>query len=193
MKEQTLILIKPDGVARGLIGEILNRFEKVGLKVVAAKMIKPDMKLAGRHYPDDRPELWEGIGKKSIDNALSLGIDPLKIYKTNDTKKIGKMVRKWLLEYITSGPVAAFVIEGPSAVSLVRKICGNTLPFAAEPGTIRGDYSFDSSALANPSRRAVKNLIHASGNKEEAEYEINLWFSKNEIVSYKRVEEDIMM
>jgi nucleoside-diphosphate kinase len=102
------------------------------------------------------------------------------------------MVRGWLLDYISSGPVFAAVLEGPHAVDLVRKITGHTLPYKAEPGTIRGDFSFDSSHLANTAKRAIKNLIHASGNLEEAKYEIPLWFSKDEICSYERANEKAM-
>jgi nucleoside-diphosphate kinase len=111
---------------------------------------------------------------------------------TSDPHQIGLMIRDWLIEYITSDPVVAMVWEGPLAVSLVRKIAGNTLPFKAECGSIRGDLAFDSSALANTAKRAIKNLIHASGSKEEAQYEIPLWFSPDEIYSYKRVEEEVM-
>jgi nucleoside-diphosphate kinase len=96
------------------------------------------------------------------------------------------MVRVWLMDYLMEGPVLAMVLEGPHAVELVRKITGHTLPLVSAPGTIRGDYSYDSSYLANSSKRPIKNLIHASGNKEEAVYEIPLWFTKEEIQEYKR-------
>ena len=111
---------------------------------------------------------------------------------TDDPKEIGKMARVWLLDYITSGPVLAVVFEGPHVVDLVRKIVGHTLPLESAPGTIRGDYSFDSSLLANSSKRAIKNLVHASGSKEEAEYEIPLWFNPSDLVKYKRADEEII-
>ena len=148
--------------------------------------------LADKHYPADRDELWIAIGNKTLDNYKALEMDAHKVLGTNDAKKIGDMVRVWLLDYIVSGPVFAVVLEGPHAVELVRKICGHTLPLLSLPGTIRGDYSYDSSALANTAKRAIKNLIHASGNKEEADYEIPLWFTKAEICSYSRVDEDVM-
>lgn len=191
--EQTLILVKPDGVKRGLVGEIIKRFEATGLKLVALKMIKPSRELAEKHYPKDRKEFIEGMGHKTLENYKEVGLDPIKMLGTDDPHQIGLMIREWLMNYITSDPVVAMVWEGPLAVSLVRKIAGNTLPFKAECGSIRGDLAFDSSALANTQKRAIKNLIHASGSKEEAEYEIPLWFSKEEIVSYKRVEEEVML
>ncbi len=192
MKEQTLVVIKPDGVMRGLTSTILERFEKVGLKLVAAKMVKVSRELAEKHYPHDREELWSGIGQKTLDNYEAMKVDAKEMLGTNDAKEIGAMVRVWLLDYIAEGPVFAVVLEGAHAVELVRKICGHTLGISALPGTIRGDFSYDSSYLANTGKRAIKNLIHASGNVEEAEYEIPLWFTKEEIVSYKRTDEDAM-
>lgn len=191
--EQTLILVKPDGVKRGLVGEIIKRFEASGLKLVAAKMVKPPKQLAEKHYPVERREFIEGMGKKTLENYNQLGIDAKTQLGTDDPYKIGLLIREWLIEMIAEEPVVAIVFEGPLAVSLARKIAGATLPFLAAPGTIRGDLSFDSSALANSQKRAIKNLVHASGSKEEAEYEIPLWFSKEEILSYKRVDEEVML
>lgn len=191
--EQTLILVKPDGVKRGLVGEIIKRLETTGLKLVAIKMVKPSKELAERHYPAERREFIEGMGKKTLENYKELGIDTKRQLGTDDPHKIGLIIRKWLIEMIVGEPVVAMVFEGPLAVSLVRKIAGATLPFIAQPGTIRGDLSFDSSALANLQKRAIKNLVHASGSKEEAEYEIPLWFSKEEILTYKRVDEGLML
>lgn len=192
MKEKTLIVLKPDAVARGLIGEILGRFEKVGLKIIAAKMIKVDKSLANRHYPEDRTEFIKGMGQKTLENYHELGMDPKEHFGHEDPHKIGQIIREWLVEMISSGPVFAAVLEGPHAVELVRKMAGHTLPLKAAPGTIRADYSFDSSALANIGKRPIKNLIHASGNVDEAQYEIPLWFSESEIYSYKRTDEEVM-
>lgn len=191
--ERTLVLVKPDGVKRGLVGEIIKRFERCGLKLIGIKMAKPSRSLAEKHYPKERREFIEGMGKKTLQNYKEIGIDPLTQFGTNDPHKIGLEIRKWLVDYITSDPVVAMVWEGPLAVSLIRKIAGNTLPFWSESGSIRGDLAFDSSALANLQKRAVKNLIHASGSKEEALYEIPLWFDKNEIFSYERAEEKVML
>ncbi len=187
--EQTLVVIKPDGVIRGLSGEILRRFEQAGLKIVAIRMCQVDKPLAEKHYPADRVELWEGIGKKSLEHYHEMRMDAKKLLGTDNPKEIGRLVRVWLLDYITSGPVLAVVLEGPHVVELVRKMTGHTLPLKSAPGTIRGDFSFDSSYLANTGKRAVKNLLHASGSLEEAKYEIPLWFSRDELVSYERSDE----
>lgn len=190
--EQSLVVLKPDTVARGLLGEITARFERVGLKIVAAKLVKVNKDLADRHYPASRREFIEGMGNKTLENYQKLGFNVQKELGTTDAHAIGLMIRDWLATMITEGPVFAFVLEGPHAVEIVRKICGHTLPLLAAPGTIRGDYSFDSSYLANTNKRPIKNLLHASGTPEEATYEINLWFSKSEIYTYERVEEKAM-
>jgi len=184
--EQTLVVFKPETIKRGLMGEIITRFERVGLKLVAVKLLTVKRDLIERHYPKDREELWVGIGKKTLENYKNLEMDPKESLGTNDPKEIGKMVRVWLMDYMMEGPVLAMVLEAPHAVELVRKMAGPTLPLVAAPGTIRGDYGFDSSYLANSAQRAVKNLLHASGTKDEAEYEIPLWFTPEEIHDYKR-------
>lgn len=185
--ERTLVILKADAVQRGIMGDIISRFEKVGLKIVGMKMLVPDEALANKHYPADRREFIEGMGNKTLENYVEQGKDPLAEFGHADPHKIGLQVQRWLVEFITSGPVVAFVLEGPHAVELVRKIVGHTLPAKAQPGTIRGDYSFDSSALANESKRPIRNLIHASGNREEAELEINLWFKSDELFKYDTV------
>lgn len=190
--EQTLVVIKPDAVCRGLTGEILARFERAGVKIVGAKMVSVTKELADKHYPVAREEFIRGMGQKTIDNCVALGIDVKAEYGTDDSLVLGKMIREWLVEMITAGPVVALVLQSPHVVELVRKICGHTLPFSAAPGTIRGDYSFDSSYLANSGKRAIKNLLHASGTVEEAKYEIPLWFSSEEIHDYKRTDEEAM-
>lgn len=190
--ETTLVVLKPDAVSRGLMGEIINRFERVGLKIVGAKLTKVSTEMANRHYPVTRREFIEGMGNKTLENYTALGKDAKTELGTNDAFEIGKIIQRWLVEMITSGPVFAMALEGPHAVELVRKLCGHTLPIKAAPGTIRGDYSFDSSYLANTAKRPIKNLIHASGTIEEAKYEIPLWFKPEEIHGYERVEEKAM-
>ncbi len=190
--EQTLIVLKPDTVARGLMGDIITRFEKVGLKMVAGKFMRVTNELADKHYPITRREFIEGMGNKTLENYQALGIDVTKELGSNDAFEIGKMIREWLVEMITAGPVLAFVLEGPHSVELVRKIVGHTLPLKANPGTIRGDFSYDSSYLANTGKRPIKNLLHASGTIEEAQFEIDLWFKQEELHSYERVEEKVM-
>lgn len=190
--EQTLIIFKPDSVVRGLVGEIITRFEKVGLKIVGMKMMMVSKELADKHYPATREDFIKGMGGKTLENYQKMGIDAKKEFGSDDAKEIGLKIREWLVDMITAGPVITMVLEGPHAVELVRKIVGHTLPLMSAPGTIRGDYSYDSSYLANTGRRPIKNLLHASGNLEEAQFEVKLWYTGKELMSYKRVEEDVM-
>ena len=192
MIERTLVLIKPDAVARGIIGEILTRFEKPGLKIVGLKMLTPDKELIDRHYPVGRRQFIENLGQATLDNNRELGIETSKVLGTDDPYEIGLQVQEWLNEFMRSGPVLALVLEGPQAIELVRKIRGFTLPSKAQPGTITGDYSFDSSSLANSGQRAIRNLVHASGNAEEAEFEINLWFKPAELNDYQTIHQQFM-
>ncbi|RLF37075.1 MAG: nucleoside-diphosphate kinase [Thermoplasmata archaeon] len=145
-KERTLVILKPDAVQRGLVGEIISRFEKRGLKIVAMKMVKVSRELAEEHY---------------------------KIHR-------GKPFFEPTVNYITSSPVVAMVIEGRNAIEVVRKMMGSTDPQKAEPGTIRGDYAL----------YIGRNIIHGSDSKENAEFEINLWFKEDEIFDYKRIDEE---
>lgn len=190
-EEKTLILIKPDGVKRGLIGEIIGRIEQRGLKIIALEMTWPTKAQIDGHYPKN-PTWIQRLGEKTLGTYEKYGIDALKELGTDNKEEIGKRVRDWILEFMTSGPVVKIAVEGIHAIDMVRKLCGHTLPNMAEMGTIRGDYSVDSPALANAGKRAVHNLIHASETKEEAAHEIEYWFSPEEIHSYKRAEEDIM-
>lgn len=185
--EQTLVVIKPDAMQRGIIGDIVTRFERVGLKLVGAKMLIPDQELADKHYPKNREAFIVGMAKKTLENYKEQGMDPLEDFGTDDPQKIGLEIQKWLVDFLMSGPVLALVVEGPHAVDVVRKIAGFTLPSKAAPGTIRGDYSFDSSAMANIAKRPIRNLIHASGDKEEAEFEIKLWFNDRELYDYETI------
>lgn len=190
-QERTVVLIKPDGVKRGLIGEIIARIEKRGLKVIALSMVHPTREQIDEHYPKD-PGWVKRLGEKSLATYAKYGWDPIEEMGTDDPMEIGKEVRKWLMEFMTSGPMVKMVVEGIHAVDMVRKLVGNSIPALAEMGTIRGDFSVDSAALANKDHRAVHNLVHASETQEEAEHELNFWFSPEEIYPYKRAEEDIM-
>lgn len=189
--EKTLVIIKPDGVKRGLIGEIVRRIEQRGLKIIALKMFIAARQQIDEHYPKD-PNWVRRLGEKSLKTYEKYGLDPVKELGTDDADKIGKMVRNWLIDFMTSGPMVKMVVQGVHAVDMVRKLCGNTLPNLAEMGTIRGDYSVDSAALANAGKRAVHNIVHASETPEEAAHELEYWFSPEEIYEYKRAEEDIM-
>ncbi|MBI1960864.1 MAG: nucleoside-diphosphate kinase [Candidatus Liptonbacteria bacterium] len=189
--EQTLVLVKPDGVKRGLSGEIVTRFERAGLKIVGMKMIRVDADIVRKHYPE-REGFLEALGKKTLETYAKYGKDPNEEMGTMDPREIGKMVNAWNMEFLSSGPVVAIVLEGNHAVENVRRIVGSTIPTISQPGTIRGDYSVDSPALANKRKRSLRNVVHASGNAEEAKYEIQLWFKQNELHSYKRADEGAM-
>ncbi len=158
--QQTFVMIKPDGVQRGLIGEIIKRFEQRGLKIIAMKLVKVDKNHALKHYTEDL------------------------------AKRRGEHVRKILIEFLTSGPVVAMIIEGVDAIENVRKLCGETESKKALPGTIRGDFSHVSYNHADEKKIAIKNLIHASADEKDAEYETKLWFNIDELVSYKRSDEE---
>lgn len=183
--ERTYVMIKPDGVQKGLIGEIIRRFEQRDLKVVALEMFQPTHDLIDNHYPKD--EAWiTRLGNKTLSTYAKYGVDPKQALGVETAEEIGPMVRKWLIDYMTSAPLVKMVIEGAHAVDMVRKIAGPTLPNMAEIGTIRGDFSVDSPAIANSEKRAVMNLVHASETPAEAEHEIKHWFGDKTIHSYKR-------
>ncbi|MBI4121134.1 MAG: nucleoside-diphosphate kinase [Parcubacteria group bacterium] len=185
-EERTFVLIKPDGVRKGLTGEIIKRFEQRDLKIVALEMFQPTRKQIDDHYPKEQKWVTR-LGEKSLSTYSKYGIDPAKELGTNDAAKIGEMVREWLVDYMTSAPLVRMVVEGVHAVDMVRKIAGPTIPSMADMGTIRGDFSADSPAIANTEKRAVMNLIHASETPEEAMHEIKHWFGeKPPIFSYSR-------
>ena len=185
-EEQTFVMVKPDGVRKGLTGEIIKRFEQRDLKIVALEMFMPTEKQMDEHYPKD--EAWiRRLGQKSLTTYEKYGVDPVSKLGTNDEFEIGKMVRRWLLDYMISAPLVKMVVQGIHAVDVVRKIAGPTLPYKAEVGTIRGDFSIDSPLLANSEKRAVANLLHASETPEEAQHEIEHWFGKGaKLQNYKR-------
>ncbi|MBI1974478.1 MAG: nucleoside-diphosphate kinase [Candidatus Zambryskibacteria bacterium] len=189
-EEQTFVLIKPDGVQKGLIGEIIKRFEQRDLKIVALEMFRPTREQINNHYP--KSKIWiTRLGENSLSTYNKYGINAKSILGTEDSFKIGKMVRQWIIEYMTGAPLVKITIQGLHAVDMVRKITGPTLPFQADMGTIRGDFSNDSPALANKEKRAVMNLLHASETAEEARHEIKHWFEGIKALQYKRFGVDI--
>ncbi len=187
--EQTLILIKPDGVRRGLIGEIIMRLERMGLKIVGLKMVLPDESLLNKHYKTSDEATLKRWGEKTLSTYTKYGKDAKKDLGTDNPIELGKMVKKWLFDYVTSGPIVAILVEGKHAVENVVMLAGPTMPVSALPGTIRGDFSTDSAAYANVEKRGVMNLVHASATVEEANFEKALWFPKSEVYTYKRLEE----
>lgn len=177
MAQKTLVLIKPDGLARGLVGEIISRLERVGLKIVKASLIQADRTLAEKHYPTT-DEWLEKVGNNTLSDCQKYNVDVVQAMGTGVPKEIGKLVHEWNMNYILSAPVLALVFEGVHAIEVVRKLCGPTLPLLAPPGTIRGDLSSASAISENIDKMPIRNLVHASGAPDEAEREIKLWFGE---------------
>ena len=183
--ERTFVLFKPDGVKKGLIGEVIKRFEQRDLKIVALEMFQPERLKIDDHYPKDQAWITR-LGNKTKGTYEKYGLDMVADYGTDDPEVMGPKVREWLIDFMTSAPLVKMVVEGVHAVDIVRKIAGNTLPYLAEMGTIRGDFSNDSPLLANKEKRAVANIVHASETQEEAKHEIKHWFGDSPIMEYKR-------
>lgn len=159
MMERTFVAVKPDGVQRGLVGEVIKRFENVGLKIIGMRMQWIDKDFAKKHYTEDIAE------------------------------RRGEHVREMLLDYITEGPIVVMALEGPECIEVVRKIVGSTEPKTAPPGTIRGDYTHVGFAHADKHEKSIKNIIHASGDAKDAKYELELWFKDEDLHDYKTVHE----
>ena len=186
-KERTLVVIKPDGVQRSLIGEIIKRFERSGLKLIGLKFIVPSAEFIEAHYTLDKNWLVN-VGNKSIQGLKDKGIVP----STEDPETAGRKVLDTLKKYMVSGPVVVMAWQGANAVKIVRKIVGNTEPLASDVGTIRGDFVLDSYNFADADARSVRNLVHASGSVEEADMELGHWFKEGELVNYRLVQEQIL-
>lgn len=186
-QEKTLVLVKPDGVQRSLIGEVIKRYEQCGLKLVALKLLIPTPKTALNHYSVD-PEWAFKTGTKSLE-AAKLRNQKL---PSDDPISIAEKIRKTLVKYLSSGPVVAMVWQGMEAVAIVRKITGGTEPLTSTPGTIRGDYTIDSYSAADVDKRSVRNIIHSSSSPQEAEKEISIWFTPDEILNYRLISEEII-
>ena len=184
--ERTLAIVKPDGVQRGLVGDIMHRFEKTGLKIVAMKMVWAKPELVGQHYTNDEGYL-KSVGEKALAAAKERGQEI-----THTALEIGQRVRESNMRYISSGPVVAFILEGNTAVQTVRNIIGGTNPLTADIGTIRGDLTIDDFVQADKEGRSVRNLMHASGEVSEAEREIKLWFTEEEIYQYQTVMDKVL-
>ncbi|HEY5138219.1 MAG TPA: nucleoside-diphosphate kinase [Methylococcales bacterium] len=179
--ERTLIVLKPDTVQRGLVGEIITRFEKIGLKIIAMKMMVPSEELVTTHYSNDLIPIVGNKTKKDWDNY---GVE-----YTDSAEEIGTMIVEATRNFMRSGPVVAAVLEGGHAVEVVRKLVGSTGPKDSAPGTIRGDYAHLSLGRASMQKKGAANLIHASGDVDEAKQEIALWFKPEELFEYTVVHE----
>ncbi|MFA6515289.1 MAG: nucleoside-diphosphate kinase [Candidatus Paceibacterota bacterium] len=184
-EERTYVMVKPDGVRKGLIGEVIKRIEQRDLKIVAIEMASPLLDQMDNHYPKN--EEWiTRLGTKTMKTYEKYGYDAMLDFGTTDPATIGPEVRKWLINFMMSAPVVKMVVQGLHAVDIVRKLAGDTLPYQATVGTIRGDFSIDSPVLANKEKRAVMNIVHCSETPEEAEHEIKHWFGDAVIHEYKR-------
>lgn len=185
-KERTFVIIKPDGVQRGLIGDIIKRLEYSGLKLIGLKMIVCNEEKLFTHYNKD--DAWyTSKGQKVVDNMTAKGLTPDKA-----AIEYGKDIVRALVGYMQSSPVIAMVWEGNEACAVVRKIVGGTEPTTSDVGTIRGDYTLDSYAMANLENRAVRNLIHSSEEPAESTREIAIWFKEDEMINYTHVNEMIL-
>jgi len=186
MLEKTLLIIKPDAVKRGLIGIIIETFENVGLKLLVAKMVRPEADVIKNHYP--RTSQWiKEMGEKTLASFKQSGDDPKKRFGTDDPVKLGQFVYDRLIKYWQEGPLVVMVWEGPDAIVIARKLRGHTIPLLSQTGTLHAQYSFDSSTLSSGLDRVVKTFVHASGTKDEAEREIKYWFPEiKEFKGYKR-------
>ncbi len=190
-KQKALLIIKPDGVQRGIIGKIISRFEAVGLKIIGLKFEMATSEKVIAHYPET--EAWfKKVGERTLTNYQKKGLDARTVFKTNDAVSIGKIVKDWLVTYFQESPVFMAVVEGYDCIEIVRKLSGNTIPVLAAPGTIRGDFSHDTIDLANEQNRPLRNIIHASDSPEDGEKEVTLWFTKEELFSYELAGEKFM-
>ncbi len=190
-KQKVLIIIKPDGVQRGLIGKIITRFEQVGLKIIGFKFETAGEKRIVAHYPET--DVWfKKVGMRTLTSYSKKGLDAKKVFDTDDAIQIGRTVKKWLITYFQESPVLVMALESYDCIEIVRKLSGNTIPVLANPGTIRGDFSHDTIDLANEQNRPLRNLIHASDTVEDGEKEVNLWFTKEELFDYKLAGEKFM-
>lgn len=179
LHERSLVIIKPDGIQRGLVGEIVSRFEKKGLKITAMKMLWPTREMATKHY--DQPEsAMMLLGQRTLASYAEKG----EKHWSSDPMEIARDIQKKLVNYLSAGPVLAMVVEGAHAIAHVRKIRGATNPLGADIGTITGDYTIDSYFISDIDGRAIRNLVHASGSVDEAENEIKIWFKQDEIMDY---------
>jgi nucleoside-diphosphate kinase len=185
-QERSLVILKPDAVQRSLMGEIINRFERAGLKFTAMKMLVPTEEQLMTHYNKD--EAWFlKKGNRIVDDLKSHNL-PV----TKEPIEYGKEIITTIVHFMTAAPVVALILEGNQAVAVVTKLVGTTEPSTADVGTIRGDYTLDSYGHSSFENRAVRNLVHCSESPEEAEREIKVWFTDEEIMNYVTAQERIM-
>lgn len=185
-KERTLVILKPDAVQRGLIGETIKRIEKTGLKLVALKLVNASEEQLWAHYNKD-DEWYQKKGSNTISEREKLGLPVEK-----EALEYGKDIIRALVKFMSCGPIVPMIWEGNKAVGIVKKLVGSTEPLSSDSGTIRGDYTIDSYELASLDDRAVRNLIHCSDPVSDAEREIPIWFTPEEILNYRLLAEQIL-
>ena len=178
--EKTLILAKQDAVHRGLVGNIISRFEQKGMKLVGLKLVVPTEEQVSQHYADD-DAMWTITGERTIETWKKQGRD-----STETPLEVGRRIRSWNIKALAGHPIIAMCFEGYHAVEVGRKIVGHTEPRQAIPGTIRGDLSVESHSLADYLQRPLLNLVHAAGEVHEAEREIKVWFSEEDLFTYNK-------
>jgi nucleoside-diphosphate kinase len=181
------VLIKPDAIQRSLIGEIIQRYERIGLKLAALKMVVPTAEQIEKHYTLD-PQWRKITGEKTIKGYVDKGLVP----PETDPLKVTEVLLGRLKKYMTAGPIIAMVWEGAHAVAIVRKITGSTEPLMSDVGSIRGDFVLDSYQMTDADGRSIRNLVHASGSPDEALQEIAHWFKLEEIIDYRLIQEQIL-
>ncbi len=181
--ERTFVILKPDTVQRAIMGEIITRFERAGLKIIGMKMMVPDMELLKKHYPDSMVPI---VGNKTKSDWDAEGVE-----YSETIEEIGEMIVEATRKFMQQSPVLAMVLEGTHAVSIVRKMVGSTGPKDSPPGTIRGDYAHLSLGRASIAKKGAANIVHASGSVDEAKQEIDLWFDDDELFKYTTVHESL--
>jgi nucleoside-diphosphate kinase len=185
-KERSYVMIKPDGIQRSLIGEIIKRIERTGLKIIGLKMFVPTEEQCWKHYNKD--DAWFlKKGERTVEFRKEAGMPVEK-----EAIEYGKDIVRALVKYMIAGPVVGFIVEGNSAVAIVKKLVGGTEPATSDVGTIRGDFTIDTYNICDVDGRAVRNLIHCTDNPVEADYEIPIWFKPEEILSYRLVQDEIL-
>ncbi len=185
-KERTFVILKPDAIQRGLVGDIIKKFERTGLKLVALKIMMATEDQCWTHYNKD--DAWyQEKGTMTVNNRKELGLPVEK-----EAIEYGKDIVRQLVSFMTAGPIIPMIFEGNQAVGIVKKITGGTEPLTSDVGTVRGDYTIDSYELANVDGRAVRNLVHCSDKPSEAEREIKIWFKPEEILNYNLVQDKIL-
>ena len=185
-KERTLVILKPDAIQRGLVGDLLKRFENTGLKLIAMKMMVPKEELVWKHYNKD--EAWfQSKGEKLVENLKAAGLPVEK-----EAIEYGREIIGALVKFMTASPVIPMVWEGNQSVAIIKKIVGSTEPATSAVGTIRGDYTLDSYEISNLDGRAVRNLVHCTDDSSESEREISLWFNQEELINYRLIAEQML-